>query len=65
MKNAGKARSYGLYRHLRTSKEIIENLLNYCPKVHDAFSQISFRNTGCGKECRATSQREKTDYNIG
>lgn len=29
MKNAGKARSYGLYRHLRTSKEIIENLLNY------------------------------------
>lgn len=33
MKNAGKARSYGLYRHLRTSKEIIENLLNYCPKI--------------------------------
>ena len=29
MKNAGKARSYGLYRHLRTSKEIIEILLNY------------------------------------
>lgn len=32
MKNAGKARSYGLYRHLRTSKEIIENLLNYLYK---------------------------------
>ncbi len=32
MKNAGKARSYGLYRHLRTSKEIIENLLNYLIK---------------------------------
>lgn len=32
MKNAGKARSYGLYRHLRTSKEIIENLLNYFMK---------------------------------
>lgn len=32
MKNAGKARSYGLYRHLRTSKEIIENLLNYYQK---------------------------------
>lgn len=32
MKNAGKARSYGLYRHLRTSKEIIENLLNYYTK---------------------------------
>ena len=33
MKNAGKARSYGLYRHLRTSKEIIENLLNYSIKT--------------------------------
>lgn len=33
MKNAGKARSYGLYRHLRTSKEIIENLLNYSRKT--------------------------------
>ena len=33
MKNAGKARSYGLYRHLRTSKEIIENLLNYLCKI--------------------------------
>lgn len=33
MKNAGKARSYGLYRHLRTSKEIIENLLNYSAKI--------------------------------
>ena len=33
MKNAGKARSYGLYRHLRTSKEIIENLLNYYVKI--------------------------------
>lgn len=29
MKNTGTARSYGLYRHLRASKEIIENLLNY------------------------------------
>ena len=36
MKNAGKARSYGLYRHLRTSKEIIENLLNYSYKKLDA-----------------------------
>ena len=32
MKSAGKARSNGLYRHIRTSKEIIRNLLNYCPK---------------------------------
>lgn len=35
MKNAGKARSYGLYRHLRTSKEIIENLLNYSIQTFD------------------------------
>ena len=28
MKSAGKAQSNGLYRHIRTSKEIIRNLLN-------------------------------------
>lgn len=28
MKSAGKARSNGLYQHIRTSKEIIRNLLN-------------------------------------
>ena len=34
MKSAGKARSNGLYRHIRTSKEIIRNLLNdYCEHV--------------------------------
>lgn len=38
MKNAGKARSYGLYRHLRTSKEIIENLLNYYIKELKKFA---------------------------
>lgn len=36
MKSAGIARSNGLYRHIRTSKEIIRNLLNdflkYFPK---------------------------------
>ena len=32
MKSAGKARSNGLYRHIRTSKEIIRNLLNYLVK---------------------------------
>ena len=30
MKCAGKARNNGLYRHIRTSKEIIRNLLNDC-----------------------------------
>ena len=28
MKSAGKARNNGLYRYIRTSKEIIRNLLN-------------------------------------
>lgn len=31
MKSAGKARNNGLYRHIRTSKEIIRNLLNDFP----------------------------------
>ena len=31
MKSAGKARNDGLYRHIRTSKEIIRNLLNDSP----------------------------------
>ena len=33
MKSAGKARSNGLYRHIRTSKEIIRNLLNDYQKI--------------------------------
>ena len=37
MKSAGKARSNGLYRHIRTSKEIIRNLLN------DSFKHIQKR----------------------
>ena len=40
MKSAGKARNNGLYRHIRTSKEIIRNLLNdyfklFCVKAID------------------------------
>ena len=34
MKSAGKARNNGLYRHIRTSKEIIRNLLNDYHKNH-------------------------------
>lgn len=33
MKSAGKARNNGLYRHIRTSKEIIRNLLNDYIKI--------------------------------
>ena len=35
MKSAGKARNNGLYRHIRTSKEIIRNLLNDCVKYEN------------------------------
>ena len=35
MKSAGKARNNGLYRHIRTSKEIIRNLLNDFHKKED------------------------------
>lgn len=34
MKSAGKARNNGLYRHIRTSKEIIRNLLNDYIKIY-------------------------------
>lgn len=44
MKSAGKARSNGLYRHIRTSKEIIRNLLNdYSNIISYEFKQISKR----------------------
>ena len=36
MKSAGKARNNGLYRHIRTSKEIIRNLLNDYSKNENA-----------------------------
>ena len=46
MKSAGKARNNGLYRHIRTSKEIIRNLLNDLCKYHkiefnDAMEQMT------------------------
>lgn len=42
MKSAGKARNNGLYRHIRTSKEIIRNLLNdyYNSKSSPAFPHL-------------------------
>ena len=41
MKSAGKARNNGLYRHIRTSKEIIRNLLNDSLK-YLKFSKVQF-----------------------
>lgn len=41
MKSAGKARSNGLYRHIRTSKEIIRNLLNdYSKNIYDLHDTV-------------------------
>lgn len=40
MKSAGKARNNGLYRHIRTSKEIIRNLLNDYLKNHNGKRKI-------------------------
>lgn len=40
MKSAGKARNDGLYRHIRTSKEIIRNLLNDSYKNKKKFCTV-------------------------
>ena len=42
MKSAGKARSNGLYRHIRTSKEIIRNLLNDFLNIKETRAQGVF-----------------------
>lgn len=46
MKSAGKARNNGLYRHIRTSKEIIRNLLNDLIK-NSAYSSDFDYNSFC------------------
>ena len=43
MKSAGKARNNGLYRHIRTSKEIIRNLLNYFFNKLKVFRRVATR----------------------
>ena len=48
MKSAGKARSNGLYRHIRTSKEIIRNLLNYYYRDERSIQRNSFWHRACG-----------------
>lgn len=48
MKSAGKARSNGLYRHIRTSKEIIRNLLNDLIKnIISVLEQLSIYSENC------------------
>ena len=51
MKSAGKARNNGLYRHIRTSKEIIRNLLNDCVlTIRKHLLKIRFERSGRGQE---------------
>jgi len=55
MKSAGKARNNGLYRHIRTSKEIIRNLLNDWLKKNSRFrlnkeKQLPFSKICCHME---------------
>lgn len=59
MKSAGKARNNGLYRHIRTSKEIIRNLLNDYIKLLEQITtkiepcqQKSFENTPLSAKCK-------------
>ena len=51
MKSAGKARNNGLYRHIRTSKEIIRNLLNDCVlTIRKHLLKIRFERSDRGQE---------------
>lgn len=47
MKSAGKARNNGLYRHIRTSKEIIRNLLNDLAKKRNQYIPSTIINMLC------------------
>ena len=62
MKSAGKARNNGLYRHIRTSKEIIRNLLN------DSYNNYGFiiislwKDTQRHRWTNRKSKRRNTDF---
>lgn len=60
MKSAGKARNNGLYRHIRTSKEIIRNLLNdYSKSMKTKIVTDHCRK--CGNERRMYGQKDSPD----
>ena len=63
MKSAGKARNNGLYRHIRTSKEIIRNLLNDFNK-YKKWRQIIWENED-GEECMGWIQNYRlTEFKV-
>ena len=61
MKSAGKARNNGLYRHIRTSKEIIRNLLNdfYKNNKYQVYDLCS-----CQKQSEANVSSAQGYWNI-
>lgn len=60
MKSAGKARNDGLYRHIRTSKEIIRNLLNDYNKYKDIVLKKNPRGDGSYKTTNSINQTHTT-----
>lgn len=67
MKSAGKARNNGLYRHIRTSKEIIRNLLNDSKKFKICLdyhvNSIEIRNSLYQSNMDLQSYKERL-YNV-
>ena len=62
MKSAGKARSNGLYRHIRTSKEIIRNLLNDYEKFLNQYIRCEMTRIS-QQECRVILEFRKGHKN--
>ena len=58
MKSAGKARNNGLYRHIRTSKEIIRNLLNDYKKNFESVSNSMLTLV----DCKSTESKSSIDF---
>lgn len=56
MKSAGKARNNGLYRHIRTSKEIIRNLLN------DSFKRYNYCRVKSFCQKQGSKEKEPSDF---
>ena len=63
MKSAGKARNNGLYRHIRTSKEIIRNLLNDCE--NNIKQQAERKGSACCFSTSINARLHKKSRNIG
>lgn len=64
MKSAGKARNNGLYRHIRTSKEIIRNLLNdyYNNEKHELFDTAVLPTDELGDEDWQFGEMSLSDF---